>query len=141
MNSMVKAKLYKFQADAGSLCDKAPTAGAVLIGTVKPEQSLNKIKFMRITSIIGFHTGRKTSTGDRVTLQHDCMYLESGALSPLSVRDDLCPDLTPAMSTSSTTLESAGTLPFQGPCTHGNVFLLTPYQIPKLNMLAGLQYN
>lgn len=50
------------------------------------------------------------------TPQHDCMYLESTALSPLSVRDTLCPDLIPAMSTSSTTLESRGTLLFQGPC-------------------------
>lgn len=48
--------------------------------------------------------------------QHDCRYLESTALSPLSVRDTLCPGLILATSTSSNTLESAGTLPFQGPC-------------------------
>jgi len=64
----------------------------------------------------------------QATPQHDCKYLESTALSPLSVRDTLCLGLILAMSTSSTILESAGTLPFQGPC---NMWKCVPVNKPS----------
>lgn len=112
-------KQTKFLADAGRLLnDKAPTTGAVLTGTLKwtpcmkTEQS--KVYEHHVNYRLPYQ--HRNHYWSHATPQHDCMYLESTALSPLSVRDTLCPDLILAMSTSSTTLESAGTLPFQGPC-------------------------
>lgn len=110
-----QSKLNSWQMQAGCLVIKLPPQ---LTGTVKwtPCMKTEQSKVQEQHTNYGLPYQHRHHYWSHGILQHGCKYLESTALSPLSVTGTLCPDLILPMSTSSTTLDSAGTLPFQGPC-------------------------